>query len=361
MIRLRSICELNHFLILPRAGKRYRFAATGFLLAVFLVPTLAFVQENPVSRRDGFLSLWQSISRKTEETREVPFVDVPEGSVGFAEITYAKRRGILDDDDPNFHPDAALTLQDALLWLFRTRSIDELENLEVNDLPDMLSSYPIASIEELSRLVTRDELIRLVSGFDQMLRDEEHEVSLYAEKFHGLGTAFGETFDMNALTAAHRTYPHNTLVKVTNVDNGKSVIVRINDRGPYVHGRDMDLSLAAFTSIADRSKGKIMARFERLGDHELVSVCGDAETKNQKRIVRDLHFDRGLPHQLSLGSSVALTANNPFVVRSVTYPDGTIKKLQDFVLTDEKYEFLPSIPGVYAFRFGSIYGRSRIM
>lgn len=333
----------------------------GFLLAVFLVPTLAFAQESPVSRRDGFLYLWQSISRKTEETRETPFVDVPEGSAGYLEITYAKRRGILDDDDSNFYPDQSLTLHDALLWLFRTRSIDEIENLEAQDLPDILSAYPLTSIEETSRTITRKELIDLTSAFDQKLRDEEHEVSLYAEKFHGDGTAFGETFDMHALTAAHRTYPHNTLVKVTNVENGKSVVVRINDRGPYVHGRDMDLSLAAFTTIADRSKGKIMARFERLGDHELVSVCGDAEVKYQKRIVRDVHFDRGLPHQLSLGSSVTLTATKPFVVRSVTYPDGTTKKLQDFVLTDEKYEFLPSIPGVYAFRFGSIYGRSRIM
>ena len=83
---------------------------------------------------------------------------------------------------------------------------------------------------------------------DQKLRDEVHEVSLYGEQFHGDGTAFGEKFDMYALTAAHRSFPHNTLVKVTNVENEKTVTVRINDRGPYVEGRDMDLSVAAFTT-----------------------------------------------------------------------------------------------------------------
>jgi rare lipoprotein A len=54
------------------------------------------------------------------------------------------------------------------------------------------------------------------------------------------------------------------------VESGKSVIVRINDRGPFVVGRDMDLSLAAFTAIENRRKGHFQARFERLGDHDLV-------------------------------------------------------------------------------------------
>src|SRR5439155_13389449 len=63
--------------------------------------------------------------------------------------------------------------------------------------------------------------------------------------FHGLVTASGEVYDMEALTGAHRTLPLGTLVKVTNVVNGKQVLVRINDRGPYVKGRIVDLSHAA--------------------------------------------------------------------------------------------------------------------
>jgi rare lipoprotein A len=69
------------------------------------------------------------------------------------------------------------------------------------------------------------------------------------------GTASGETFDPEALTAAHKTLPFNTRVRVTNPANGKSVIVRINDRGPYISGRCLDLSRAAFRAIANLSQG----------------------------------------------------------------------------------------------------------
>src|SRR5688572_10703338 len=61
--------------------------------------------------------------------------------------------------------------------------------------------------------------------------------SYYAHKYHGRTTASGERFDMNAMTAAHRTLPFGTRVRVTNRENGKSVVVRINDRGPFVKGR----------------------------------------------------------------------------------------------------------------------------
>ena len=60
--------------------------------------------------------------------------------------------------------------------------------------------------------------------------------------FHGKETANGEIFDMNAMTAAHKTLPLGSVVRVTNLENSKSVIVRINDRGPYVQGRILDCS-----------------------------------------------------------------------------------------------------------------------
>jgi len=69
--------------------------------------------------------------------------------------------------------------------------------------------------------------------------------SYYGPGFHGKLTANGETFDMNSMTAAHKTLPFNTRVKVTNIENGKSVVVRINDRGPFVKGRIIDLSVEA--------------------------------------------------------------------------------------------------------------------
>ncbi|HEY6253627.1 MAG TPA: septal ring lytic transglycosylase RlpA family protein [Candidatus Angelobacter sp.] len=69
--------------------------------------------------------------------------------------------------------------------------------------------------------------------------------SWYGKKFHGRTTASGEDFDMFELTAAHRQLPLGTYVRVTDLRNGKSVIVRVNDRGPYIKGRIMDLSYSA--------------------------------------------------------------------------------------------------------------------
>ena len=69
--------------------------------------------------------------------------------------------------------------------------------------------------------------------------------SFYAEDFHGKLTANGEVYDMYGLTAAHKTLPLNTVARVTNLENGKSLILRVNDRGPYIQGRMLDCSYGA--------------------------------------------------------------------------------------------------------------------
>ncbi|MGE0099119.1 MAG: septal ring lytic transglycosylase RlpA family protein [Hydrogenophaga sp.] len=82
---------------------------------------------------------------------------------------------------------------------------------------------------------------------DQVI--ERGMASWYGEKFHGRRTASGEAFDMHALTAAHRTLPFGTRVRVRHAGTGREVLVRINDRGPHVKGRIIDLSRAAAASI----------------------------------------------------------------------------------------------------------------
>lgn len=79
--------------------------------------------------------------------------------------------------------------------------------------------------------------------------------SYYGRKFHGRLTANGERFDMNAMTAAHKTLPFGTRVRVTNARNGRSVIVRINDRGPFIRGRTIDLSRGAAQKLGMISSG----------------------------------------------------------------------------------------------------------
>jgi hypothetical protein len=86
--------------------------------------------------------------------------------------------------------------------------------------------------------------------------------SYYAKDFHGRTTANGETFDLYALTAAHRTLPFNTTVKVTNLSNGLEVYVRINDRGPYKKKRIIDLSFAAAKKIGLIVSGTAKVKIE---------------------------------------------------------------------------------------------------
>ena len=90
----------------------------------------------------------------------------------------------------------------------------------------------------------------------------EGKASYYAPGFQGKKTANGEYFSLNHLTAAHRTLPFGTSVKVINLENGKTVVVRINDRGPYRHGRIIDVSPAAAREIGLVRSGVVNVRIE---------------------------------------------------------------------------------------------------
>ncbi|WP_236075400.1 septal ring lytic transglycosylase RlpA family protein [Mariprofundus sp. EBB-1] len=94
--------------------------------------------------------------------------------------------------------------------------------------------------------------------------DETGTASWYGTKFHGLLTANGETYDMHALSAAHKTLPLPTLMRVTNLDNGRSVIVRVNDRGPFVKDRLIDLSYAAANALGYTKQGTAHVRVQSL-------------------------------------------------------------------------------------------------
>jgi rare lipoprotein A len=91
---------------------------------------------------------------------------------------------------------------------------------------------------------------------------QQGKVSWYGPGFHGRRTANGETFDTNTLTMAHRSLAFGTEVRVTNLDNGRSVVLRVNDRGPYVGGRIADLSRAAAEQLGFVDDGVVPARIE---------------------------------------------------------------------------------------------------
>jgi len=107
-------------------------------------------------------------------------------------------------------------------------------------------------------------LASATSGIAQSLYTATGKASFYGKKFEGRKTANGEIFSNKKLTAAHRTLPFGTLVRVTNLKNNDTVIVRINDRGPYVKGRIIDLTKAAADSLDFIHSGWVNVKVEEL-------------------------------------------------------------------------------------------------
>lgn len=327
------------------------------------MPAVVFAaSDTPISRYDAFEYIWNSLHRVVSNTSEKEYADIPSSDPMYRAIRFAKSRNILGDFE-TFRPNDSLDLISALIWLFRTRNLADPDDITEETLPTFLEEYQIARLPAEGEAVpdiTESQLLFMMQTLDEQLATTPREMSLYSEKFHGKGTAFGETFDMYAMTAANKYLPHNTLVLVTNVENGKSVTVRINDRGPYVEDRYMDLSLGAFTTIADRSKGVIHATMKRLGDVNIVGPCVQPPLL-QKRITKNVILHPGLPRIVHMGTELTLRANKSFVVRRVVYPDGFVSSMQNWILPDESFTMKPSMLGDYTFHLSAANGRNREM
>ena len=114
--------------------------------------------------------------------------------------------------------------------------------------------------------------------------------SYYAEDFHGKKTSNGERFNMNALTCAHKSLPFNTILKVTNLANGKSVEVRVNDRGPFVLNREIDLSKAAAVKLGMIGSGTTKVKLEIVKEGpntKLSKQTAASATKIMKKLYGD--------------------------------------------------------------------------
>jgi len=116
--------------------------------------------------------------------------------------------------------------------------------------------------------------------------DETGIASWYGPDFHGKNTANGEVYNMNDLTAAHPTLPLPSIVRVTNLDNGRSIVVRVNDRGPYVRGRIIDLSRRAAQLIGMIGTGTAKVRVQILPDEsrQAVLLAQQGEIPSAERI-----------------------------------------------------------------------------
>ncbi len=112
--------------------------------------------------------------------------------------------------------------------------------------------------------------------------DKTGVASWYGKKFHGKKTANGERYDMHAMSAAHKTLPLPTMVRVTNLDNGRSVVVRVNDRGPFVKSRIIDLSYAAAHALGYDKKGTAHVRVQTLDGNVVNSAPSPAIRRTPK-------------------------------------------------------------------------------
>lgn len=149
-----------------------------------------------------------------------------------------------------------------------------------DEIPDV-DAIPEPEVREEPRARTGNRDYTVLGKKYRVLDDhsgyvEEGLASYYGKKFHGRRTSSQEVYDMYAFTAAHKTLPLPSFARVTNLDNGKSVIVRINDRGPFHPGRVIDLSYAAAVKLGYREKGTARVRVEALSADEAADANATA-------------------------------------------------------------------------------------
>jgi rare lipoprotein A len=132
--------------------------------------------------------------------------------------------------------------------------------------------------------------------------------SFYGKKFHGRKTASGETFNMNGLSAAHKTLPLGTMLKVTNLETGKSVVVKVNDRGPYEKGRSLDLSQGAAKRIGLDKKGTGEVEIETLGlmNFSLLGGARQSQSTEKEKSLSSTSLYYGLTADFRLDSAIKL-------------------------------------------------------
>ena len=109
-----------------------------------------------------------------------------------------------------------------------------------------------------------EEIISADRSLVEFVDKGSMKASWYGPGFHGRKTANGEVYDQMSFTAAHKSLKFGTLLKITNLKNNKSVVIRINDRGPYIHGRDLDLSKAAALELGMVRKGVAKIKVEEI-------------------------------------------------------------------------------------------------
>ena len=165
------------------------------------------------------------------------------------------------------------------------------------------------------------------AGFAEgQLYKENALASYYGEAFQGRPTSSGEIFDMYAMTAAHKTLPFGTMLEVTNLENGRSVIVRVNDRGPFLHGRIIDLSYAAAVKLGYQKQGTARVRVERITRRDIAAGSIPSTTADNAVIVASsARKNTSVPSQTRTASAA----------QRQTQPKSTVRQTQTYQAAPE--------------------------
>ncbi|MBR2922628.1 MAG: septal ring lytic transglycosylase RlpA family protein [Alphaproteobacteria bacterium] len=136
--------------------------------------------------------------------------------------------------------------------------------------------------------------------------------SWYGKDFHAKKTANGEKYDMNSLTAAHRTLPLPSIVKVTNLENGRSLVLRVNDRGPYAKSRIIDVSKRASQLLGFYTQGTTKVRVEVM----------EKESKALKAALTGEPIEENI-YQVQETAPIITSAHEPMAQNNISYPKGS--------------------------------------
>ena len=161
-------------------------------------------------------------------------------------------------------------ISDAPNRVVSTRGVSPSESQTGNPSNDKPPTHTLPrEIPPIAKIPSPPETEQAPPATSQPTMMETGVASWYGPKFHGKLTASGEVFNQEKFTAAHQTLPWGSRVKVINLANGKSVDVRINDRGPFGKGRIIDVSRAAARALGMMGQGLTTVRVERLSDSEI--------------------------------------------------------------------------------------------
>lgn len=250
-------------------------------------PDGSFKSYKSVNRAEALKMLTIACKLATEETLdqqsaiEDPFTDTPLSEWYTPYLLLAKKKGIIEGyEDRSFKPGQDVNLAENLKMYFECFDniiYPEMEKYLFNDTPsdswftkyttfaasrELLNINPDNNIYPEQKM-SRGYLTEIIYKLNKFAKGYHFgKATYYGESFHGRGTASGQTLDIYAYTAAHKTLSFGTIVEVTNIANGKSITVEITDRGPYVSGRSIDLTPIAFEAIAPLSNGIINVQYK---------------------------------------------------------------------------------------------------